>query len=80
MAFIRVFGLLSLQFLLFLQILIVIGSCNLGFYLVFLPCCALKCIKKSFFSMFNVFGTNIAYRIVRHQKTFNSGKNIVNKL
>ena len=80
MAFIRVFGLLLLQFLSFLQILIVIVSCNLGFYLVFLPCYALKCIKKSFFSMFNVFGTNIAYRIVRHQKTFNSGKNIVNKL
>ena len=80
MAFIRVFGLFLLQFLSFLQILIVIRSCNLGFYLVFLPCYALKCIKKSFFSMFNVFGTNIAYRIVRHQKTFNSGKNIVNKL
>ena len=30
--------------------------------------------------MLNVFGTNIAYRIVRHQKTFNSCKNIVNKL
>lgn len=80
MAFIRVFGLFLLHFLSFLQILIVIGSCNLGFYLVFLPCSALKCIKKTVFSMFNVFGTNIANRIVRHQKTFNSCKNIVNKL
>jgi len=49
MAFIRVFGLFLLQFLSFLQILIVIGSCNLEFYLVFLPCYALKCIKKIFF-------------------------------
>ena len=80
MAFIRVFGLFLLQFLFFLQVLIVMKNCNLGFFLVFLPCSALKCIKKSFFPIFNVFGTNIAYRRVRQQKPFNSCKNIVNKL
>ena len=54
MAFIRVFGLFLLQFLFFLQVLIVMKNCNLGFFLVFLPCSALKCIKKAFFrySMF----------------------------
>ena len=49
MAFIRVFGLFLLQFLSFLQILIVIGSCNLGFYLFFSALLCLKMHKKEFF-------------------------------
>ena len=55
MAFIRVFGLFLLQFLFFLQVLIVMKDCNLGFFFGFSALQCLKMHKKKLFSDIQCF-------------------------